>query len=112
MANVLGPNQVLEIGDSLFSENGQFEFTLQNDGNLVLYRIANRHPLWHTQTNGQDVMKAIMQPDGNFVLYGYHGALWASATNGNPGSILVLQDDGNLVVYQQNVAIWATNTRQ
>ena len=68
MPSTLGPNQVLGINQSLFSPNGQFELIMQSDGNLVLYRVANQHPLWATGTKGQDVLRAIMQSDGNLVL--------------------------------------------
>jgi len=42
---------------------------------------------------------ALMQDDGNFVLYdGLTSAYWATNTNGNVGAYLLLQGDGNLVV--------------
>jgi len=55
---------------------------------------------------------AIMQTDGNFVVYyNGHGALWATGTNGNSGAYVVLQADGNLVVRRSNgTAAWASNT--
>lgn len=55
---------------------------------------------------------AIMQTDGNFVVYyNGHGALWSSGTNGNTGAYVVLQADGNLVVRRSNgTAAWASNT--
>ena len=55
---------------------------------------------------------AIMQTDGNFVVYyNGHGALWSTGTNGNTGAYVVLQADGNLVVRRSNgTAAWASNT--
>src|SRR6516165_11160274 len=106
MANILAPNQSLGINQTLVSSNNAFELIMQSDGNLVLYRLANGHPLWATGTNGQDVMRAIMQSDGNLVLYTFGGSpVWASNTSGQPGSFLVMQDDGNLVIYRPNVPI-------
>lgn len=61
---------------------------------------------------------AVMQHDGNFVLYKtMHwvpaNALWASNTDGKgvkPRRI-VMQNDGNLVIYDTyNNATWASNT--
>ena len=113
MPNILAPNQSLGINDTLTSSNGQFQLILQSDGNLVLYRMANHHPLWASNTDGTDAMRAIMQMDGNFVLYNFHGhALWASGTDGKPNSFLIMQDDGNLVIYQPHVPIWASGTNQ
>ena len=54
---------------------------------------------------------AIMQDDGNFVLYDQDNEpVWASNTGGNPGAYLAVQDDGNVVVYQDGSPLWATNT--
>lgn len=51
---------------------------------------------------------AIMQSDGNFVLYRPNAyAMWATGTSGS-GSKLAMQDDGNLVVYNgSEVATWS-----
>lgn len=56
---------------------------------------------------------AVMQPDGNFVVYSsVTGALWSSRTSGHPGSFLVLQqDDSNVVIYGPSGApLWSTRT--
>ena len=58
---------------------------------------------------------AVMQADGNFVIYDQGGkALWASGTcckPSHPGAYLALQNDGNVVIYDaSNSPIWATNT--
>ncbi len=111
MSSILAPNQSLSVNQAIYSPGMTFELILQSDGNLVLYRRSNWHPLWATGTNGKDVMRAIMQTDGNLVLYQFNGsAVWASHTNGQPGSYLSLQDDGNLVIYKPNTPIWASNT--
>ncbi|MBP4046347.1 hypothetical protein [Chromobacterium violaceum] len=82
MANTLLPNQVLGINEYLLSTNGAYQLILQSDGNLVLYRMANHHPLW------------------------------ASGTNGKPGCFVTMQDDGNLVIYEPKIPAWASNTAQ
>ena len=45
--------------------------------------------------------RAIMQTDGNFVVYGPSGPTWASGTNGRGSApyMALMQPDGNLVVY-------------
>ncbi len=58
---------------------------------------------------------AIMQYDGNFVVY-YNSPIgrvvvWHTYTAGNSGAFLALQQDGNLVVYsEKSKAIWYTRT--
>jgi hypothetical protein len=53
---------------------------------------------------------AVMQGDGNFVLYDnpYGGAAWETNTDGYPGAYLNLQGDMNLVIYSSyNVPLWS-----
>ncbi len=58
--------------------------------------------------NGQ--YRALMQTDGNLVVYGNGRALWSSRTSGAPGAELVMQDDGNAVLYVGSRAVWSTGT--
>lgn len=113
MASVLSPGQSLTPGQSLHSNNGRFEFILQRDGNLVLYRTSNGFPLWASGTNGRDVRVCAMQTDGNLVIYSNGGrALWSSGTHRHPGSFLAVQDDANVVIYKPHHAVWATGTNE
>ena len=56
--------------------------------------------------------RAIMQSDGNFVVYKKNGtAAWATNTVRGDGTYrAVMQGDGNFVIYNGSSAIWATNT--
>jgi len=36
--------------------------------------------------------------------------LWSSGTSGNPGAVAVMQTDGNLVVYDNGTALWAAGS--
>lgn len=105
------------------------ELVLQDDGNLVVYQ--NGRALWsqgsgilYNQLHPGAVLRdggsitspnrqysAVMQADGNFVLYRAGGvAQWATSTNG-PNRHLVMQSDGNLVVYRDgSVPVWSTET--
>jgi len=60
-----------------------------------------------------DPGQAVMQGDGNFVIYDSGGTPLAwTATEGNPGAYLTVQPDGNVVVYTAtapNAAIWYSN---
>lgn len=64
--------------------------------------------------NGQ--FKAIMQADGNFVVYKGNAAIWASNTVHVQGSYFaVMQSDGNFVLYngtpqRRGQPYWASNT--
>jgi len=106
MAEELAP------GESIQSSNGRFRLRLQTDGNLVLYDDeAGPAALWATGTDGVNVTRAVMQGDGNFVLYAGANPVWATDTQGQPGAYLVLQNDGNLVTYNLGgTSIWSTGT--
>jgi len=108
--SVLYPGQSLTLNQSLTSENGRYVLAMQADGNLVLYRTSDWQALWASDTYGSAVSQAVMQYDGNFVIYGYYDPLWASHTDGRPGAYLALQNDGNAVIYQPNVPVWASDT--
>jgi hypothetical protein len=116
MADRLNPGEHLTAGGSITSHNSRFTFTLQGDGNLVLYRSDGKYR-WDTATNGRMVSHASMQTDGNFVIFGklpfmrLTGPIWATNTAGHPGAWLVVQDDGNVVIYDQGGSwLWDTNT--
>jgi len=104
----LHENEQLTKGQWIRSNNGQYTFILQDDGNVVLY--GRGRALWASNTNGQAVNNLIMQSDGNLVAYGYPHAIWSSGTYNWPGAYLVIQDDGNAVIYIGRRAIWATGT--
>ncbi|MEU9476159.1 hypothetical protein AB0D93_10520, partial [Streptomyces sp. NPDC048191] len=76
--------------------------------------------IWSSRTNGHPGAYAVMQQDGNFVIYDANNRfLWNTNTAGTPdnaGAWAVLQDDGNFVIYRsyggptRGQAIWSSNT--
>jgi hypothetical protein len=105
----LTQGQQLNVNDQLVSNNGKVRLVMQADGNLVEYRNDTGYWVWSTWTGGRPVSRAIMQDDGNFVLYdGNNVPYWSTGTMHHPGAYIVLQDDGNLVVYgPDNKPLWA-----
>lgn len=110
--------------------SGADTLKMQNDGNLVVYAPSGAK--WASNTNrnrGASAsapttlaanyrlmspdgrFEALMQTDGNFVVYQGGTALWATGTNGASGNSFAVQSDGNLVVYDAaNHALWASGT--
>jgi hypothetical protein len=101
-------------GQSIASANGCYAVVYQPDGNLVLYRTGSTNALWASNIFGSSAGRAIMQTDGNLVVYDASAtAVWASNTAGNSASWLNVQDDGNVVIYRTNgTAAWSTHTVQ
>ena len=90
-------------GGSVRSNNGRYLLAYQTDGNLVLYDDSNNTALWASHTAGLSPGLAVMQTDGNFVVYDNRSvAVWSSGTPDNPNAYLAIQDDGALVIYTEN----------
>ncbi len=127
----LGANQTLWNGDVLSSPSGKYNLDMQSDCNLVLYTLTvwsgreywwrwtelvgsvyPTQPIGATSTSWYSAeCRAVMQGDGNFVVYDYANRVIAKSDTYSPGAFLRLQDDGNLVIYDRvGRPIWATGT--
>jgi hypothetical protein len=101
--NVSFPPQWLNAGNSWFF--GRVVLTMQNDGNLVMYRRRDRKVMWETKTHGSGANRMRFQEDGNLVLYaGHNRVVWKSETDykcfsGASEPVLALQSDSNFVIY-------------
>ncbi|WP_435271365.1 hypothetical protein [Streptomyces sp. 1222.5] len=84
---------------------------MQSDGNLVMYRNRDGAAIWSTHTSGHSGAYAVMQTDGNFVVYDAGSQpLWSTHTAGNSGAWANMQDDGNFVIYKGSTALWNSGT--
>lgn len=104
--DTLFSGEALYPDQGLTSSNSEYRLVYQGDGNLVLYSYGT--PLWASNTAGTAAGQAVMQGDGNFVVYdAYWNPLRASNTSGYHGARLVVQGDGNVVIYTpEGVPIW------
>ncbi|KAI9844336.1 MAG: hypothetical protein M1837_005640 [Sclerophora amabilis] len=113
-ASSLYPNQ------RLTSPNGTYSFVLQDDGNLVLYKVVPSPPraLWASASYGREPGRLTLQEDGNLVLYERGSPSprgpWATATNiegeGKRERVLEVRDDGDVVLSDQGRKVWSTET--
>ncbi len=105
-------NQLI-VGQYLTSPESFYRLELNPDGNLSLMVGSSGRSIWSSGTPGHANAIAVMQTDGNFVLYDANGAYWSSSTGGHTGSYFAVQDDGNLVVYPPSGAgLWSTGSVQ
>ena len=111
--DVLHQGEQLLVGGALMSPDKRYLLIMQGDGNLVLYKMSTGRAIWESNTPNQGGVKAVMQYDGNFVVYSVNNnPRWSSGTGGKPTNFLQLQDDGNLVLYGRfnRVHQWSTGT--
>ena len=98
--DTLLPAARLLPGQLLTSASKQFRLVYQADGNLALIDDGAHAAVWTSGTGGIAPQQALMQTDGNFVIYdAAGGADFMTNTGGNAGARLVLQNDGNLVIF-------------
>ena len=97
----------LFVGDSRVSTNGRFLLELQDDGNLVIEDNDDppAPPIWASGTYDHPNAGALMQSDGNFVIFGDRSSedlpdtvVFSTGTAGNDGAVLTIRNDGALVV--------------
>ena len=106
----IAQNQGLVAGEIVYSCNCNYQLTLTAEGDLVL--SSPQGPIWSANIAGKGGAVAVMQGDGNFVVYSSTSApVWATGTDGHPDAVLSVQDDGILVVYDISGAVlWASKT--
>lgn len=70
-----------------YGQNANTRLRMQKDGNLVVYNNDTKGAVWATNKYGPetDDHEAVMQDDGNFVIYKQGKPIWASNTYTNPG---------------------------
>jgi hypothetical protein len=107
---LLPVGQALTVGHIVSSPDSINILELQTDGNMVIY--ARGRAIWSTKTSGKKASFAVLQSDGNFVLYtAADKPLWQSHTAKTAGSRVQMQNDGNLVIYSAtDKATWASHS--
>jgi len=108
IATVIPSGATLNLGAQVCSENGQYCLDMQaSDGNLVLYGPSG--VVWSAQVAGKGVTRAVVQPDGNFVLYTSANVPVLYFNTQHPGAYLNVQNDGNLALYWDR-PVWQSHT--
>ncbi|WP_373478455.1 protein kinase [Geminocystis sp.] len=94
--------EFLSVNEFLISAEGNYSLVLQPDGNLVLYNCQSSKAMWGSGTNGRKPISAVMQEDGNFVIYFDGFNPWASNTANRSISHVKLENNGTLILYNNN----------
>jgi hypothetical protein len=103
----LSPGQELGVGQQL--QDGPFILAMQGDGNLVEYVSepnGQLYALWASGTVGHPGAVAVMQSDGNLVIYLNGSPLWNTGTYGHPGAAFILWTDGSMFIANASGLLW------
>ena len=111
----------MQSGDEMISENDQFSFRAQSDGNLVLYHCSD--VLWGSKTAGKGrapYKLKLQDNDNHLVLYDTDSkAIWSTGVykgkdgkQWKEGGYASVTNDGNFIVYDgDNNIMWSTGTK-
>jgi hypothetical protein len=132
-----GPNSVTELesvppDQILKSQTSQYFLILRADG-LTIWSVSQLGslagtPIWGPTpwkpgvAPGSQALKAVIEPDGNFVVYDTNGTpLWWTDTGpGHPGAYVVMEDNATrggrpgalLVIYDStDLPLWASDSQ-
>lgn len=105
--NIMYGGDTLQAGQSL--TQGNYQFIMQTDCNLVLYDTGSA--VWSSGTDTRGTTCHVtLEMTGDLVINNVGSRIWSSDSGGKSGNyILVLQRDRNVVIYGTS-AVWATNT--
>ncbi|MGW4379711.1 hypothetical protein [Kitasatospora sp. NPDC004531] len=113
----LDSGERMTSGETRTDHTDSTALQMQPDGNLVLSLVNSTggpdHVMWASGTWGNPGAYAVMQTDGNLVVYGQGGtALWSTRSWGSPGAKAYFSGFGNLYVYVVNgpKALWESHT--
>ncbi|MBX9403859.1 hypothetical protein K4L06_21355 [Lysobacter sp. BMK333-48F3] len=100
----------LWAGEEIYSNNGQYKLSMQHDGNLVFYRVADLRPLWNSGTQAAGGHRASFEAYGILTVRDFNDAILWSNANGwpgyfHPGIYWYLTDTGYFVALYQGSTV-------
>jgi YD repeat-containing protein len=108
IGNYLIAGQRINANQCIVSPHGQYFLYMAPDGNFYIYNWANGTAPWGAPTYGHPGAYAILQTDGNLVVYDANNvALWSSGTGGTNAERLDMEDDGRIIIYK---SAWNSGT--
>lgn len=101
-------NQRLNANQCIASPHGQYLLYMASDGNFYIYDLAHNTGTWGPGTYGHPGAYAMLQTDGNFVVYDANGVgIWSSGTYGTNAERLNMEDDGRIILFK---SAWNSGT--
>lgn len=104
---MLRATESLRGGQFLRSSDRRYQLVMRRDGDLVLY-APDGSLSWETGTSVPNSRVSMGPGGAMAVYGPLDKVLWSTHTTGYPGAYAILQTNGNLVIYQKGVARWAS----
>ncbi len=104
----LASTESLRPGQFLHSADRRYQVVMQDNGDLVLYDTTDGSIDWASNTDVPGSMLFMQARGNMVVTGPFGRVLWSSRTVGYTGAAAVLQNDGNFVIYQNGVARWSS----
>lgn len=95
------PGESMKRRDVRYSPSGSHALVLQDDGNLVLYRVADDKAVWATATENRGCDQVTLGKDGDLVVSKGGAVGWRSKT-GDTVAALLIGDNGELALVGSN----------
>jgi len=104
----LGAGELLRARQFLRSADRRYQVVMREDGDVVLYDTSDGSIDWASNTNVAGSRLFMQPRGNMVVVGPFGRVLWSSRTVGYPGAAAVLQTDGNFVIYQNNLTRWSS----
>jgi surface antigen len=105
----LRAHEQLHATQFLRSSDLRYQLIMQRDGDLAIYDTKDGSLRWDTGTDQPNSRVVMGPGGSLTVYGPQDRELWSTRTSGLPGAYAILQTDGNLVIYQKGVARWASD---
>jgi subtilisin family serine protease len=105
--DIMYPGDYLYENHEVTSEDGNYHFYYQNDGNLVFYD-SSWSPIWWSGTQGTVPGVVVMESTGNLVMYdGYGQVRFSTGTQGHISARLKVDDGMVYIRTADDNLLWA-----
>lgn len=112
-SSMLKINEKLNVGESKYSDNGEYFMTLKSDGNLCIYD-DKKQQIWCSGKNSSSKPYVIFQADGNLcvhqIIENKKRNIWCAMSQGPNRTHVSLDNDGVIRVWDKsNNIVWSSN---
>ncbi len=106
--DTLFPDDSLQPGALISSANDRYQVIMQDDGTLVVYDARSKTDLWDSYTSTGKSTVDMQSDGNLVLRGPLGKPLWSSRTPGHAGAYAIIQNDGNFMVYVGQTPVWGS----